>query len=170
MICVYKIGLVLTPGELLSWTKRVKKLTSTRHRNIILRAAHGDIFSNARLHRFNLTDNPGCMNCQEPNESIQHRLLECPNATRAWMKLNDLKVRLGLMPLSALTLENILGANDNLSKLELALNAELVHRLASSKEHPNPDSLVRSIGQFIYHSESLDLDLKVAFKREMRVQ
>ena len=65
-------------------------------------------------------------------------------------------------------LENILGAKDNLSKLELALNAELVHRLASSNEQPNPDSLVRSIGKFIYHSETLDSDLKAAFKREMR--
>ena len=30
-ICVYKSGLILNPGEVLSWTNKVRKLTSTKH-------------------------------------------------------------------------------------------------------------------------------------------
>ena len=65
MICVYKIGMILDPGELRAWTRRTKRLTSTRHKNILLRVAHGDIFSNSRLHKFRLIDSPRCKNCQD---------------------------------------------------------------------------------------------------------
>ena len=167
MICVYKIGLILTPGELISWTYRASKLTSTRHKNIILRVAHGDIFSNDRLFRFNLIDSPACRNCNELNESIQHRILECQLAANAWTKLNESKSRLGLSPLTDLTLENILGAKDNLNKIEFALNAELIHKLTSRSEHPCPDRLVRSVIKLIYCSEYLSQDLRNAFENEL---
>ena len=42
MCCLYKIGLVLTPGEVKNWTKRLKRITSVRHRSLLLRIAHGD--------------------------------------------------------------------------------------------------------------------------------
>lgn len=168
MICVYKIGLVLTPGELLSWTRRMAKLTSTRHKNILLRAAHGDIFSNERLFRFNLIDSPGCKNCQAQHESTMHRLLECPTAVSAWQHLNELKVRLGLSALTDLSIENVLGAKDKLTKIELALNAELIHSLAAVNEHPQPDRLIKSICKRIHYSEYLSPGLKASFERELR--
>ena len=81
------LRLILTPGEVISWTKKIKKLTSTRHENILLRAAHGDIFSIARLLKFGLKDNPKCSNCPEPVEANQHRIAECPKAIETWRKL-----------------------------------------------------------------------------------
>ena len=83
VICLYKIGLILTPGEVKSWTKGIRKLTSSRHKNILLRIVHGDIFSNERLHRFGLVDSPTCKNCQELIEDRHHRILRCPKAEQA---------------------------------------------------------------------------------------
>ena len=54
IICLYKSGLTLQPGEVMCWSKKVKKLTSTRHRNSVLRIAHGDVYTNERLFRFGL--------------------------------------------------------------------------------------------------------------------
>ena len=123
--------LILAPGEVLAWTSRLKVLSSTRHRNIALRIAHGDIFSNSRLFRFGLKNSPDCLNCHEPNETIVHRLLECPKAWEAWLKLDAIKIKLKLTPLINHTLENIMGAGTRRSKLELALQLELMLRLST---------------------------------------
>ena len=77
IISIYKLGPKLTPGEVLSWTGKIKKLTSTRHNNILIRVAHVDIFSNARLMRFGLRQESNCPNCPEPNESIKHKIIDC---------------------------------------------------------------------------------------------
>ena len=111
-ISVYKLGPILNPGELKAWTRSLKKLTSTRHKNILLRAMHGDIFSNSRLFKFRLRDSPACLNCNEPMDTIQHRLIECPKARESWLKLNEAKLFLSLNPLLELSLENIIGAKD----------------------------------------------------------
>ena len=164
MICTYKSGLILDPGELTSWTLRTRKLTSTRHKNVILRVAHGDVFSNGRLHRFSLKDNPGCSNCAEPNESPLHRIVNCPNAVRTWELLNEIKGRVGLNQLSDSTIENILGAKDRLSKIELALQAEVLLRIISSSERYIPDVIVKASVRLIYHSEKLNPELKEKLK------
>ena len=165
MICIYKLGLILNPGEVLHWTKCVKKLTSTRHRNILLRVAHGDIYSNSRLCRFGLLDNPKCNNCQELIEDIRHRLVDCPKAQNAWNYLNELKVRIGLKQLTDLSIENLLGAKDKLSKIELALNAELLHRLSAmgSAEYC-PNQMVRAAIKLIRCCEPLTSELLERFK------
>ena len=168
IICVYKQDLILNPGEVISWTKQIGRLTSTRHRNIILRVAHGDIFSNERLFRFGLVDNPKCNNCNEVVETRRHRLLECPKATAAWIELNNAKVRLGLSPLTDLSMENLLGAKDKLDPVELALSAELLHRLAASGNNLYcPRSLVKMVIRTIGHCERLRPELKRSFKEMM---
>ena len=150
-------------------TRRVKKLTSVRHKNIIMRVAHGDIYSNERLFRFGLIDNPKCSNCNEAVESRKHRLLECPKATIAWTELNAAKVSLGLNPLSELSIENILGTKDNQSKLELALSAELLHRLAAFGNNDYCQNLmVKMVIRTIGHCEVLEPELQRRFKEMMR--
>ena len=165
IICLYKVGVALTPGEVLTWTKRIKKLTSTRHRNVILRVAHGDIFSNDRLFRFGLIDDPKCLNCPEPVETISHRLIECPKAREAWAKLEEFKDRVGLSSLTNTTLENILGANESTSKLELALQAELIHKLTSRNKIHCPVLLIKSVANVIANSEFLTKERHDTFKR-----
>ena len=168
IICTYKIGLILQPGEVLSWTKRMKSLTSTRHKNILLRAAHGDIFSNSRLFKFRLRDSPSCLNCQEPIDTIQHRLLECPKAAVAWSKLDEAKLQLGLTPLTNYTRENILGAGERRSKLELALQAELILRLSTKSESYDAATLVKTVVTFVCNAEHLTEQTKEHFKRFKR--
>ena len=96
IICLYKLGLIMTPGEVISCTSRLKNLTSTRHRNILLRVAHGDIFSNARLARFGLRADAACQNCQNPSESVAHRIKDCVSASEAWGELERAKSAFGL--------------------------------------------------------------------------
>ena len=168
IINVYKIGMVLDPGELLSWTKRVKSLTSTRHKNILLRVAHGDVFSNARLHKVGLRDSAGCSNCDERVESIQHRLFDCPKARETWIKFNEAKNSLELTVVNPLTLENILGAGERLDKLDLALQAELLLRLSSKGEGYHPEQVVRSAVSLVFNSERLNDEKMQLFKNWKR--
>ena len=165
IICVYKQGLILTPGEVLSWTTSIKKLTSTRHKNILLRVAHGDVYSNERLCRFRLIDEPHCKNCAEPYESLNHRIIECPKAYQAWLGLNEAKIILGLKPLIDLSTESLLGAKEKLSRLELALNAELLHKLTTygGREY-NPNEIVKSVIRIIGRCEKLNPEIQQQFK------
>ena len=168
LICIFKLGPILTPGEVLSWTKRVRRLTSTRHKNIILRTVHGDIFSNGRLARFGLRTDSHCPNCQEQNESIMHKIRECPHALEAWEELERVKGRLNLNILSDLSIENLIGAKDNVTKLELALQAELIHRLTSRNVTYQPKELVKIVIRYIGYSERLDEALKERFNEVLR--
>lgn len=127
----YKIGLTLTQGEVQSWTKRLKKLTSVKHRSVILRIAHGEIYSNQRLHKFGLIDSPRCNNCNEAIESTKHKVLQCPKAKVIWDKLVDLKERVGLDTSHTATLEDILGVNEQ-SKISFAIHAEILKRILST--------------------------------------
>ena len=163
MICVYKLGLILNPGELLAWTQRIKRLTSTRHRNILLRLAHGDIFSNSRLFKFGLKDSPRCENCPEAIESIQHRIIECPKALRSWQLLEESKRKLNLNNLSDLSIENLIGAKDRLNKIELALQAELILKLTSKSDTYFPEQMVRSTIMMVFNSEKLNDEMKAEF-------
>ena len=167
MICVYKSGLILDPGELKAWTRQMRRLTSTRHKNVLLRVAHGDVFSNERLFRFGLTDSPNCSNCNEQSESPEHRVLTCPTARRAWELLDAVKIRLGLSQLADHSLENLLGARDKLSKIELALQAELLHKIISKGTGYNPERLVAATVKVISYSERLEPQLGERFKNEI---
>ena len=163
IICLYKIGLALNPGEVLSWTKKVRGLTSTRHKNIILRVAHGDIYSNDRLHRFRLRDSSACANCGEAVETIQHRITACPLAQETWTIANEARSAIGISILNDFTIENLLGAQDRLDKISLTINAEIIHRLTSKGEGYCSRQLVKSSLKLIRHSEHLTLEQRDKF-------
>ena len=163
MICVYKLGPILTPGEVLAWTGRLKKLTSTRHKNILLRVVHGDIFSNGRLAKFGLRQDAGCPNCQEPVETILHKIIGCNKALEAWQELERIKRKLNMNALTDLSTENLIGAKDNLNKLELALQAELIHRMTSRNETYCPRELVKTVVKFVSTAERLKPNEKQLF-------
>ena len=131
IICIYKIGLVLTPGEVINWTSKLRKLTSVRHRSILLRVAHGEIYSNSRLFKFGLIPSPACNNCENEQETIEHKIIECRAASISWELLNRAKIKLGLQSRPT-ELEEIMGAsmNDN-DRMSLTLNAELLQQIES---------------------------------------
>ena len=79
----FKLGLHLTQGESRNWGQRLRKLTSTRHKNSLLKALHGDVYTKAKLHRFGLSDTDTCSRCGDI-EDLQHRILNCTYADRIW--------------------------------------------------------------------------------------
>ena len=57
-----------------------------------------------------------------------------------------------------------MGAKDKLSKIELALNAELILKLTSKGEGYSSSQLVRSTLQLIGNSERMNQDLRNKFR------
>ena len=168
MINIFKIGIILTPGELLSWTKRIKTLSSTRHKNTLLRIVHGDVFSNSRLLKFGLRQSSECANCGEQMETIIHRICECPNAQETWRLLNVAKTKLNLNTLSDNSIESLVGAKERCSKIELSLQAELLLKLTTKGDGYSPVQLVNSVVTLIGNVENLSLEQKENFKNFMR--
>ena len=139
-ICTYKIGAVLSPSENDSWTLKLKKLTSTRHKNMLLKVAHGDWYSKERLHRFGLIPDPLCEDCHQV-ESIRHKLLECPRKIVYWEYLAGLE---GFdLHNMADPIEFTLGMHKHDSMTDFTLHAELVTRLMLATPELNPE---RTIG------------------------
>ena len=129
-ITSFKIGLDVETNEGLTWCLRIKKLTSARHQNTILKVAHGDIYSNDRLLRFGLRDNDICDRCGNP-DSRTHRLATCPKAIELW---NEVR-RLGnLAPINSNDpeiLKKVLGVDQPIGD-ELAINAEFLQILGNT--------------------------------------
>ena len=130
--------------------------------------AHGDIFSNSRLCRFRLRENPNCSNCNEVVESPLHRLLDCPKARLAWNKLNEARNQLQIETPGTLTIENLLGADERLDKISLALQAELLLKLSSKSEGYCPQQIVRSAVKVVLGSENLTIEKRNLFKEWIR--
>ena len=135
-ICVYKIGAILSPGENANWTFKLGKLTSTRHKNLLLKIAHGDWYSKERLHRFGLTDHPYCDLCGQI-ETIKHKIFECPSKTRVWQSL----ARLEGTDLNQIAepIEYALGMHKHDDPSHLAVHAELIQMLLTSERALEPD-------------------------------
>ena len=121
---------------------------------------HGDIFSNSRLNKFGLRDSSACLNCLEPIETIQHRIVECPKAVEVWGHLATAKDKLQLNQLTDLTIESIVGLKDRLTKKELALQAEVILKLTSMSESYCPKQLAKAAVLLVLNSEHLNPELK----------
>jgi len=74
-------------------------------------------------------------------------------------------LKLDLPQLSDLSIENLIGAKEKVTKIALALQAELLHKLTSigSKDYC-PKQLVKSAVKVICCCENLSSDLKEKFK------
>ena len=129
---------------------------------------HGDIFSNSRLERFGLRQDSKCANCPEQVETIIHKVSTCPKAIEAWRALEKAKTQLELNNLTDLTIENLVGAKDRVSKLELALQAELIHRLTSTNGAYCPRQLAKIVVRFVGYNERLSNEIKDKFKEVVR--
>ena len=161
IICVYKSGLLLTPGEVLSWTSKVRQLTSTKHKCALMRIAHGDVYTNERLFRFGLIDDPKCQNCNV-NETLNHRFLECELAKEAWVNLENFIDQLGLHQVAHNSIETVVGADvTETSKLALTLRAELASRLISTGGRKyNPTATVKASLKTVLTVENMSLTHK----------
>jgi hypothetical protein len=86
------------------------KLTSIRHRNIMLRLICGDIFCNERLHRFKLVESNKCIRCNMV-ETPEHLLIDCEVARNMWLTLRYILSDIGID--FEVTLENVLNLGNH---------------------------------------------------------
>ena len=136
-ICVYKIGAILNVQEAINWGHALSKVTSVKHRNTLLRVAHGDIYSNERLARFGLIENPNCPRCGEL-DTTDHKLITCDYISRIWEKALCTTDTLRYSPTDQEQIENrILGAPIGTHPLILTIHAELIQRILSLKADAN---------------------------------
>ena len=136
-MCLFKVGMALTPAESINWFNLLRKLTSTRHKDTLLRIIHGEIYTKAKLFRFNLIDNPGCPRCGLL-EDLNHKIFECTYARRIWGKTLESSNRLRLTPLDlssddSFTPENLLATVDT-NPVVLTLHAEICNRILMLKD------------------------------------
>ena len=123
----------LTEVECRSWGLKLNKITSTKHKNVLLRIAHGEVYTQEKLHRFGLTESPLCPRCGMI-EDLQHKFIECQYVKKIWDKVADLTAGLTT---DNLRIENrskvILGSHLNSNITMLTINAEIIQRLLSLK-------------------------------------
>ena len=101
--------------------------------------------------------------------SVNHRIADCPKAVQAWLKLNEARLELGFDALTDFSYETILGVKQKLSKVELALNAELLHRLTTFGGNDYcPNQMVKAVIRMIGNCEPLDLEIRNRFKEMIR--
>ena len=141
-LLVYKCGLILDPGEGLLWLRNLNSVKSTGHKNAILRFIHGDIYSQERLFRFNMSDSPNCETCGEL-ETINHKIVECNFAAGLWQALANL---VGLT-VNEIDANFAAGAHEGCSKTLMTIHGELISILIRKLRltHLTPDVYLRSI-------------------------
>ena len=141
-ICVFKSGVLLNPIESSNWLKVVNSLSSTAHKNAILRYIHGDIYSRERQFRFGLSNDPHCESCGQL-ETIKHKIVDCDYASSLWQSVLDL-----IGPDTANPREpNFIVGSIEPSKAALTLHAELILNLTRNSRQPrlNPDEYIKKL-------------------------
>ena len=71
------------PRETLSWGQNVSSLTCTKHKDVLLRLIHGELYSKERLHRYGLTADNDCPRCGDI-ETLRHKYIECHYVREIW--------------------------------------------------------------------------------------
>ena len=137
-ICNYKLGAIATPSEVITWGENLKKVTSIKHRNMLLKVAHGDVYTNLKKFKFRLKDSPRCSQCGQI-ENLKHKFLSCEYVAQIWRHTFRLtnSTRVTITPgedHSNLTIGLIVGTNPYL----LTIHAEIlsrIHYLKSGADH-----------------------------------
>ena len=142
-ICVHKLGCIMTPSEALNWGEAVRRISSTKHKSILLRTAHGDIYTKEKLNRFGLSPSPFCPRCEHV-ETLSHKLYECEYAKRIWEVVTELTSTINprIEPIGAEDWPNkIMGVNGHSDPLVLAIHSETILKILSLKD--DTDFLIR---------------------------
>jgi hypothetical protein len=154
--CVFKIGTILDPLDSINWLRTLNSLTSTRHKNNLLKVIHGDVYSRNRKFKFGLIQDPNCERCGQV-DTIQHKLFECPLVEQVWRKMFVLTNKiLPVLPTCDL-IDRALGAFRNCSREVLTIQAELLTRLLylrSTDAIPPPDNFVDAILRAVLRNET----------------
>lgn len=156
-LCVFKVGLILTPTESINVFAKLNKLTSTRHKDIYLKVLHGDIYTNDRLFRFGLREDPLCPNCGCP-DTLEHRLINCPRLVEFTNEVVRLTRRICDVNPDEQDLDQIqiiLGAHLNTNPSILTVHAELLREITFKVDDPTPTPLrIRRLLSNLIRNES----------------
>lgn len=154
-ICVFKAGIIMNPVTSANYFHKVSKLTSTAHKNAILRALHGDVYTNERLFRFGLKDSPLCDRCNE-TDTLEHRLNECRKVEEITRLLTGKTNRLGnLNERNVLEMrENLLATYKDADLATLTIHAEIVRIVCSTSDLGNPGQIIKRSVETIIAKES----------------
>ena len=128
------MGPIMTPLQTLNWGTNLAKITSTKHKDLILRLAHGELYSKERLHRYRLIDNPLCSRCGEI-ETLQHKYFECPYIKEIWKRTLSVtdKLRQSIELTETLT-EKALCCTREPNRITLTIHAEIINRIRQLKD------------------------------------
>ena len=152
-ICIFKCGLIMSPIESINYMKKVKSITCTRNKNAILKYLHGDIYTNERLARFGLKDDPSCEHCGMI-DTIDHRLETCPRSL-AMISLLEQKT-IGLRQINQIPIDDkvarIMGSYQDVDLITLTLHAEMLQYLMSRKNE-NPNAVITRLIKLTYKRE-----------------
>ena len=139
----FKLGIKLTPSESINWGNRLNKLTSTRHKNTLLRALHGEIYTGEKLLRFGLSDTDKCPRCGEI-ENLTHKILTCAYVEQIWNRTIPIISKLNTSSEPNLNrIKLITGTSIGSSISSLTLVAEIIQNILYLKPeqeyllHPN---------------------------------
>jgi len=138
-LCLFKSGVILNPTSSINYFNKISKLTSVAHKNILLRALHGDIYTNERLFRFGMRDNPQCSRC-ESIDTLEHRLNEC---SRVVDMVNILALKTAVLGnrvdrLSSEIRERLMATYNDVDVTTLTLHAEVTKIVCGTSELTNP--------------------------------
>ena len=136
-ICLFKIGTIMTPSVAINWGNNLSKLTSTRHKDILLRLMHGELYSKERLTRYGLVADPVCPRCDEI-ETLSHKYIECDYIKEIWRKTLNLTSRFRTINDPAEDLiDKIFCATPDATLAALTIHAEIILRIRQLKEDSN---------------------------------
>ena len=126
----FKIGLVLEPKESCTWFLRISKLTSTKHKNTLLRLIHGEFYTKEKLHRFGLIDNNTCPRCDQI-ETLNHKFFNCDYTSRIWENFSRKALSLTTDPRTPIDgIKKLLGIFKEANTSYISLAAEILLRIS----------------------------------------
>ena len=103
---------------------------------MLLRHLHGDVYTNERKYRFGLTQDPNCTHCGQL-DTLDHRLTRCPRSIEV---LTVLERKIGEVAVNDREAQDpvacALGVYNRLKKSSLALTAETIEYISSTRTEP----------------------------------
>ena len=131
---MFKIGPILTPSQSLTWAKALSKTTSTKHKDIMLRLAHGELYSKDRLARRGLIVDANCPRCDQI-ETLKHKYFECPYVANIWRRTIDItnKLRTSIDQTETIV-EKALCCTNEPKSIAITIHAEIIARIRQLKD------------------------------------
>ena len=133
-ICLFKIGLILTPAESLNLMQNFKKITNVQRKSNYILALHGATYYNEKRFRFGLTDNPNCPRCDEI-ETLSHKLFDCDYTKLIWDETfrRTMKLSPGI-ELEEDRIRQVFGAVQSTNSITLTVHSEILTSIIQLKQ------------------------------------